>query len=107
MTKALRAQDRSERSGLRDFLTFLGLLLVIVVILGSWNAVQNLDDAHVKLWGELAFFGLIVWFSIVVLSLGDCSRDRRQGREPGSGYGGGYGCRRPRGRVSSAALLRP
>jgi hypothetical protein len=69
-TEETRAADRAERSGVRDFLTFVGIFFVIVAVLGSWNAVQTLEDAHWRLWGELAFFGLIVWFSIVVLSFG-------------------------------------
>lgn len=85
--REIRAEDRAEQSGLRDFLTFLGLLLVVVLILGSWNAVQHLEDAHWKLWGEIAFFGLIVWFSIVVLSIGvaaisDVIVDRTRTRYP-------------------------
>jgi hypothetical protein len=60
---------RHGESGLRQLLTFIGLFAIVLFVLFGWNAVESLDDPRGRLWGELAFFGMLVWLAIVVLSI--------------------------------------
>lgn len=61
------ARDRGP-SALRQFLSFAPVLLIVAAILGGWNWAQSRDDVRDRLWGEVAFFGLVIWFGIAVLS---------------------------------------
>jgi hypothetical protein len=52
---------------IRQLLTVLLLLLVVIALLASLNWAQNRDDVQERLWGELAFFGLVIALGIAVV----------------------------------------
>ena len=59
---------RHGPSLLRQLFSVLVLLAIVIALLASWNWVQNRDDVRERLWGELAFFGLVIALGIAVIS---------------------------------------
>jgi hypothetical protein len=59
---------RHGPSLLRQLYSLVVLLLIVALLLASWNWAQNRDDVRDRLWGELAFFGLVIALGIAVVS---------------------------------------
>jgi hypothetical protein len=53
---------------IRQLITIIVLLLIVVLLLAAWNWAQNRESVRDRLWGELAFFGLVIALGITVLS---------------------------------------
>jgi hypothetical protein len=67
-TKVVQEARSRAPSGFRQLAGFLIVLLIVALILAASNWAQHADRSRDRLWGELLFFALVIWFALAVLS---------------------------------------
>jgi hypothetical protein len=78
--EARRRAREAAPSVLRRLWSFAFSLILVLAILVVWNVAQNLESQRGRLWGELLFVVLVIWFALVVLSSLAARTIRRVGR---------------------------
>lgn len=67
--KQVSSKARAQMPSLgRQLFSYLVLFAIVAGVLVAWNWAQNRDDVRDRLWGELAFFGLVIALGIAVIS---------------------------------------
>jgi hypothetical protein len=65
-----RSRTRRMAPAYRQFFGFLFAFALVVGLLAAWAWAQELQQTHPdgRLWGEMAFLGLVVWWGLTVMS---------------------------------------